>query len=125
MGGAWKGCDGASEASLPADDNVINGAPIMDINGDGKPEVIVADGSYECYGNNGGQFHILTPVPGGWREIAEAQDMPIFLPTKSQTGWRDFSNGGPGFCHQRYRNDGKGYEAVGQYAESPGGCSGR
>jgi hypothetical protein len=119
----WKGCDGASDAGIPADDEIGNGAPIMDLNGDGKPEVIVMDGSFECYGNSGGRFAILTPVPGGWQVAGEGQDRPFFLATRSRSGWLDYEEGGPGFCHTRDRNDGKGYRDAGRIEDSPGACS--
>ena len=118
----WRGCQGTSEAMLAEENNVLGGAPIMDMNGDGNPEVIVRDESYECYGNSGGAFVILAPVPGGWKTVGTGQDTPAFFTTRSRAGWLDYYEGGPGFCHPRDRNDGKGYQNIGQYAESPGGC---
>jgi len=123
VGGSWKGCDGTSDAEFPADDNVVGGAPIIDLNGDGNPEVIVRDDGSECYGNSGGQFNILTPVPGGWKSVANGQDSPSILPARSRAGWRDIVDGGPGFCHSRYRNDGKGYQRVAAFEEAKGACS--
>lgn len=120
---SWQGCGGGPD--IPADDEIGGGTAIMDLNGDGNPEVVVHEGNCDG-GNNNGSSAILSPVPGGWKKIAaDIGDTPTYLTTRSRSGWLDFYNGGPGFCHERYRNDGKGYQAVGQYAESPGGCSGR
>lgn len=118
--GGWKGCDGTSDAEIPDGDNAI-----IDLNGDGNPEVVVRDDNAECYGNSGGRFTILSPVPGGWRKIGEGQDIPLILKTRSRAGWLDYEEGGSGFCHERDRNDGQGYKSVGQVADTPGGCSGR
>jgi hypothetical protein len=117
----WGDCDGASGLRIPAEEEIGNGAPIMDMNGDGNPEVIVND---ICEGDNsGGRFTILTAVPGRWMVVGEGQDRPFFLKTRSRTGWLDYAEGGPGFCHARSRNDGKGYRNAGQIEESPGACS--
>jgi hypothetical protein len=119
----WGDCDGASGLRIPAEEEIGNGAPIMDMNGDGNPEVIV---NQICEGdNNGGRFTILTAVPGGWKNIGEGQDRPFFLKARSRAGWLDYEEGGPGFCHRRGRNDGKGYRDAGQVEDSPGACSWR
>ncbi|NMN04857.1 MULTISPECIES: hypothetical protein [unclassified Novosphingobium] len=115
----WKGCDGTSDAEIPDAENAI-----VDLNGDGNPEVIVRDDSAECYGNSGGRFTVLSPVPGGWKKVGEGQDIPFILENRSRAGWLDYEEGGPGFCHARDRNDGQGYRSVGQIADSPNGCSG-
>ncbi|NKJ45101.1 MULTISPECIES: hypothetical protein [unclassified Novosphingobium] len=119
----WEGCGDGPD--IPGDNEIGGGSSIMDLNGDGNPEVVVHEGNCDG-GNNNGSSTILSPVPGGWKKVAtDIVDTPTYLTTRSRVGWLDFYNGGPGFCHDRYRNDGKGYQAVAQYAESPGGCSGR
>ena len=121
--GGWGDCDGASGLRIPDEAEIGNGSPIMDMNGDGHPEVIVNE---NCEGDNsGGRFTILSPVPGGWKNVGEGQDRPFFLKTRSRAGWLDYYEGGPGFCHERDRNDGRGYMSVGRFAETPGGCAGR
>jgi hypothetical protein len=119
----WGDCDGASGLRIPTEEEIGNGSPIMDMNGDGNPEVIVNE---ICEGDNsGGRFTILTPVSGGWRVVGEGQDRPFFLKTRSRTGWLDYEEGGPGFCHTRDRNDGQGYRDAGQIEDTPGACSWR
>lgn len=114
----WTGCDGKSTAALAEGDDAIS-----DLNGDGQPEVVVRDDSFECYENSGGRFVVLSPVPGGWKKIGEGQDTPLFLDTRSRAGWRDYEEGGPGFCHRRDRNEGRGYRDAGPIEDSPGACS--
>ena len=119
----WGDCDGAGGVRIPDEEEIGNGSPVMDMNGDGNPEVIVNE---ICEGDNsGGRFTILTPVPGGWRVIGEGQDRPFFLKTRSRAGWLDYEEGGPGFCHTRGSNDGKGYRDAGRIEDTPGACSWR
>jgi len=125
VGGAWKGCGGTSAAQLFEEDQLgPDQSAITDLNGDGKPEVMVYDASTDCHGMAGTAFTILTPVPGGWKKVfADGEGLPEPRDTRSRSGWRDVVAGGPGFCHGLYRNDGKGYVLVGQVAETPGACS--
>jgi hypothetical protein len=125
VGAGWKGCGGTSDAGLFEEDQLgPDQSSIADLNGDGQPEVMVYDASTECYGNTGTAFTILSPVPGGWKVVfRDGAGMPGILDTRSRTGWRDVVTGGPGFCHEAYRNDGKGYAAFRQVAEMPGACS--
>lgn len=119
----WGDCDGASGVRIPDEEEIGNGSPVMDMNGDGNPEVIVNE---ICEGDNsGGRFTILSPIPGGWKVVGEGQDRPFFLKTRSRAGWLDYEEGGPGFCHEQDRNDGRGYRSIAQIADMPGGCSGR
>ena len=125
VGNAWKGCGGSSYAHLFEEDQLgPDQSSIVDLNGDGRPEVMVYDESSECHGLAGTAFTILTPVPGGWKVIfADGEGVPLLQDTRSKTGWRDVAAGGPGFCHELYRNDGKGYAAFRQVAEMPGACA--
>jgi len=125
VGAGWKGCGGSSDAGLFEEDQLGGDqSSIADLNGDGQAEVMVFDASTECHGNAGTAFTILTPVPGGWKAVfRDGEGVPELLDTKSRTGWRDVVTAGPGFCHQAYRNDGKGYAPFRQVAEMPGACS--
>jgi len=124
VGGKWKGCDGLSDVELFEDDQFDGAAPIMDLNGDGQPEVMVADSSTECYGIAGTHFNIVTPVPGGWSLILESgEGFPVVQDSRNAAGWRDVVAGGPGFCHGLYRHDGKAYAAFRQVEETKGACS--
>ncbi len=125
VGGVWKGCDGTSDAHLFEENQLgPDQSSITDLNGDGHPEVMVYDESSECHGQAGAAFTILSPVPGGWKVVfRDGEGYPEVRDTRSKTGWSDVVAGGPGFCHQLYRNDGKGYQSFRQVAEMPGGCA--
>jgi hypothetical protein len=121
--GQWTGCGGSSAVGLFEDEQFGGDGPVVDLNGDGQPEVMVYDASSECYGNAGSQFNIVTPVPGGWRLIfAGGEGMPLVQATKSPTGWRDVVAGGPGFCHGLYRYNGKTYVYLKSVEEMKGAC---
>ena len=125
VGSVWKGCGGSSDAHLFDEDQLgSDQSSIADLNGDGQPEVMVFDDGMECHGNAGSAFTILTPVPGGWKAVLrDGVGVPEILDSRSKTGWRDVVAGGPGFCHEAYRNDGKGYAPFRKVAEMPGACS--
>lgn len=108
-GGQWKGCDGMSDAAL-ADDDTVGGNAIRDLNGDGKPEVILSDSGTGCYGMTGTGFHILTPAGSGWKVFWSSAGMPTFLAEKGAGGWPDIEVGGPGFCQSVYGWDGRSYD---------------
>lgn len=114
-GGQWKGCDGLSDASI-ADDGVA-GAAIRDLNGDGRPEVIVMDEGGACYGNTGFHFTIVTPTPAGWKRWYDETGIPNFLATRGVGGWADIEVGGPGFCFPVQRWNGRQYAVVRQQYE--------
>lgn len=114
-GRQWKGCDGMSTAMI--DDEMIDGGAIRDLNGDGRPEVIVMDEGIACYGNTGVHFTIITPTPTGWKSWHDEVGIPKFLATKGVGGWADIEVGGPGFCFPVQRWNGKAYAVVRQQYE--------
>lgn len=117
-GRQWKGCDGMSDASIT--DDGIAGAAIRDLNGDGRPEVVVMDEGSACYGNTGFHFTIVTPTPTGWKRWHDAVGIPTFLATKGAGGWADIEVGGPGFCFPVQRWNGRQYTVVrNQYEGKP------
>jgi hypothetical protein len=107
-GGEWKGCDGGSDASI--DDESVNGGAIQDLNGDGRPEVIVTDQGTACYGMTGTGFHILTAGANGWRVFWSSPGIPTILPARGAGGWPNIEVGGPGFCMPVYGWDGRAYD---------------
>lgn len=89
---------------------------MFDLNGDGRPEVLVyAEGPDRC-GSGGCDLYVITPMIGGYRVVTNMSVTrpPVrVLPTSSH-GWRDlavFVAGGgilPGYS-AKLRFDGHGY----------------
>ena len=107
-GGVWKSgnCDGMEGASYsPGSIETYR-----DLNGDGRPEALVTEGSAICYGMTGTHFWLLSKqATGGWKLMTEQTAMPDFLATKGAGGWHDIQMGGPGFCFPVWRWNGKAY----------------
>lgn len=81
-----------------------------DVNGDGRPEAVVVDGSTFCYGMTGSGYVLLTrDAAGKWTVIDGGPGIVDFLKTKSVGGWPDIRIGGPGFCFPVMRWNGKAY----------------
>jgi len=96
-----------------ADDPNASGATIgqvTDLNGDGRPEVVVTENSTFCYGHTGTGYRLLSkPANGQWRGMSGGIGIPEFLKTKGAGGWPDILIGGPGFCFPVERWNGKAY----------------
>lgn len=99
--------------TLCGDDPRNQGASIevyRDVNGDGRPEAVVVDGSTFCYGFTGAGYVLLTRnATGKWTVIDGGQGMVDFLKSKGVGGWPDIRIGGPGFCFPVMRWDGEAY----------------
>jgi hypothetical protein len=81
-----------------------------DLNGDGRPEAIVTEGSGFCYGNTGTGFWLLTRQPSGrWTKLHDSPGIAEFLPTRGANKMPDLVVGGPGFCFPVLRWNGKAY----------------
>jgi len=90
-----------------------------DVNGDGRPDAMISEGSGICYGNTGMRFWLLSKAPSGkWTVMASEVASPELLKTKGAGGWPDILLGGPGFCFPVMRWNGKAY--VGQRNEYEG-----
>ena len=69
-----------------------------DLNGDGRPEAVVTEGSAYCYGNTGTAFTLLTrSAEGQWQKLYQSPGVATFL-TSRANGWPELEVGGPGFC---------------------------
>lgn len=66
----------------------------VDLNGDGRPELIASDSS-GCYGGAGMRFAVLARRGAGFASLFSAVGMPNVLKTATR-GWRDIEVGGPG-----------------------------
>jgi hypothetical protein len=81
-----------------------------DLNGDGRPEALVTEGSGYCYGNTGTGFWVLTKgADGHWSKLYDSPGMAEFLKTRGANRMPDISVGGPGFCFPVVRWNGKAY----------------
>jgi hypothetical protein len=89
-----------------------------DLNGDGRLEAVVSEGSGICYGNTGTHFWLMSKQTSGvWKLIYSETAVPEFLKTKGVGGWPDLLLGGPGFCFPVLRWNGKAYVDHGQQYE--------
>ena len=101
----WERCEDPGSASYTA--GTIE--EVLDLNNDGRQEVVVTEGSVACFGNTGSGFQILTKgVGGAWTVIMD--ETGIFSAQKTRAnGWLEVRAGGPGFEHPVFRFDGKQY----------------
>ena len=104
-GGSWKSCGDPGTASYtPGEIETVT-----DLNADGRPEVVVTEGSVYCFGNTGTGFSVVSRTANGsWSVVATETGM--FMPLKSRAnGWLEIMVGGPGFTHPVIRYNGKEY----------------
>ena len=107
-GTMWKSgnCDGMESDSYSPG----NTETYRDLNGDGRPEAVVTEGSAICYGMTGTHFWLVSKQANGtWKLMHEETAMPDFLATKGVGSWPDIQMGGPGFCVPIWRWNGKAY----------------
>lgn len=84
---------------------------IKDINGDGRPEVLITDSGTEKYGMTGVGFSLLTKDKTGYRLLID--DMIGHyepLSTTGKNGYPDIMVGGRGLCHGVWRYNGVRYD---------------
>ncbi len=106
VGREWKRCV-EETPTLSYRAGVID--EVLDLNGDGRPEAVVTEGSLYCYGQQGSWFAVLSKeASGGWRQVLEIDG--VFSPLATRVGgWREVMVGGPGFMHPVYRYNGREY----------------
>lgn len=111
VGGQWRACgDPGTAAYSPG---AIE--EVADLNGDGRPEAIVTEGSSFCFGHVGtGYVLVSKQADGGWKRIAGGPGIVTVLATpaavlKATGGWPDLEIGGPGFCFPVERWNGRAY----------------
>ena len=106
------GRDWRTDCGAPGNGSYEPGAieTYRDLNGDGRPEAVVTEGSSFCYGNTGTGFRLLSKqASGGWRKLYESPGIAEFLKTRGAANMPDLSVGGPGFCFPVLRWNGKTY----------------
>ena len=107
IAGAWRACEDPDTASYQA--GVIE--QVTDLNGDGRPEAIIAEHSGFCYGMQGSGYVLVSKqANGGWTLVTSGSGILTPLQTKGVGGWPDLEIGGPGFCFAVERWDGKAYQ---------------
>lgn len=106
VGAQWRKCDDPGTAGYTP--GAIEQA--KDLNGDGRPEAVVTEGSTYCFGMTGTGFDVVSKqADGTWKLMVSRTGMASFLSTKGTGGWPDIEVGGPGFCFPVERWDGREY----------------
>lgn len=107
--GLWVICQPPADSGASASSGAVIDL-VRDMNGDGRPEVVVSDGGSYCYGHAESGFQLLSQQANGrWKVITSNSGIPEILKTKGKGGWPDISVGGPGFCFPVERWNGKTY----------------
>lgn len=103
----WHGC--GDETGSPAyEPGTI--AETRDLDGDGRPEAVVTEGSSFCFGMTGMGYSLVSQqTDGSWKLIDQRPGIPRFLASKGIGGWPDIEVGGPGFCFPVLRWNGSAY----------------
>ena len=104
-GKQWRACKDSSSSYTP-------GAveQVRDVNGDGRPEAVITEGSTLCHGNTGVGYSLVSKqADGSWKLITNGTGVLSFLNTKRVGGWPDIEIGGPGFCFPVERWNGQKY----------------
>ena len=106
-GKQWRGdCgDPGMAAYMPPETETVR-----DLNGDGRPEAVIVEGSTFCYGITGQGFVLVSQQADGSRmQLARESGVPRFLATHGKDSWPDVEVGGPGFCFPVQRWNGRTY----------------
>ena len=106
IGGKWRACEDPDTPSYQA--GAIE--QVVDLNGDGRPEAIIAEHSGFCYGMQGSGYMLVgKQADGSWKLITSGSGMLTPLATRGAGGWQDLEIGGPGFCFEVARWNGREY----------------
>ena len=105
QGQRWRGCDDPTAGYQPGAIETVR-----DLNGDGRPEAIISEGSSYCYGHTGFGYSLVSQqADGRWKLVTQGTGILGVLDTRGAGGWPDLEIGGPGFCFPVYRWDGRKY----------------
>lgn len=109
VGGQWRSCD-APQGSVYEPGKI---ELVQDLNGDGRPEAIITEGSSFCYGGDEVGFSLVSKGPGAsWTRILSSQGIARVLKTRGANGWPDLEIGGQGFCFPVQRWNGTEYRTL-------------
>lgn len=107
-GSDWRSrdCEGLEGASYtPGSVDIYT-----DLNGDGRADAVISEGSGICYGITGTHFWLLSKQStGSWTVMLSGLGIAEPLRTMGAGGWPDILVGGPGFCFPVYRWNGTAY----------------
>lgn len=104
-GKQWRACDDPAPSYTPGKIEQL-----ADINGDGRLEAVITEGSTNCYGSAEVGYSVVSQQANGtWKLMAQGNGMVTFLAAKGVGGWPDIEVGGPGFCFPVLRWNGKEY----------------
>jgi hypothetical protein len=104
--GQWRACGDPGSASYTP--GTIE--TVRDIDGDGRPDAVITEGSTACFGMTGTSYALVSKQANGrWILIADGPGIPTFQPRRAARGWPDIEIGGPGFCFPVERWNGRAY----------------
>jgi hypothetical protein len=105
-GAQWRACDDPGTAGYTPGTIEI----VRDLNGDGRPEAVITEGSSACFGGDEMGYTILSKQANQtWKPVTAGTGIVTFLATKGVGNWPDIEIGGQGFCFPVQRWDGKAY----------------
>jgi hypothetical protein len=108
-GDQWRSACGDEDSSASYGRGSID--KVKDLNGDGRPEVVIIEGGTYCYGMTGQGYWLLSQqADARWTLMDSGTGMVEVLATKGSDGWPDLSIGGPGFCFPVLRWNGRQYQ---------------
>ena len=114
-GFAWHNGAWHSDCGDPGTESYTGGSieQLGDLNGDGRREVLITEGSSYCYGMTGTAFWLLSPTAkGGWQLMLSDTGVADVLASRGAGNWPDIAIGGPGFCFPVMRWNGRAYVQV-------------